>query len=115
MALAIADLLRAANREVVFARERLRATRISEPKDIITFFKAVMARLTPEEDPDVYTRVGIDQPGYGTFKGRYAPGSLAKLWAQEGRRAGERVDDGAEVVGGGGEGWRNEVFDVQAA
>jgi len=108
----IADACRAANRELLFARERLRATRIADPKDLMTFFRAIAARLTPEEDPDLYTRVGLDQPGQGVFKGVYAPGSLVKTWVEEGRRAEERVEDGAEVVGKGNEGWRNEVFDV---
>ncbi|MCJ1309432.1 hypothetical protein MMC25_003091 [Agyrium rufum] len=105
LAHAIADALHAANRELLFARERLRATRISDPKDLRTFVKAIMTRLTPEEDPDVYTAVGVT-PSKGIFKGVYAPGSLVKLWEDEGRQAVERVEDG-EV-----EGWRNEVFDL---
>jgi len=114
IALAITDACHAANREIVFARERLRATRIADPKDIMTFIKAVAARLTPEDDPDLYSRIGIDAPSKGVFKGRYAPGSLAKLWAEQGRRAGDIVEDGAEVIGRGRTGWRNEVFDVHA-
>ncbi|OCL07506.1 bactericidal permeability-increasing protein [Glonium stellatum] len=106
LASAIADGLHAANRELLFARERLRATRISDPDDIRTFFKALMARLTPEDDPDLYTRVGIAQPGKGVFKGKYAPGSIVKLWNEEATRAGERVDDYDQG------GWRNEVFNV---
>lgn len=106
---AIAELLHAANRELLFARERLRATRIAEPRDLMTFLRAVAARLTPAEDPDVYTRVGVDQPGKGVFKGVYTPASVVKLWHEQGRRARERVEDG-EV-----EGWRNEIFDVRAS
>ncbi|KAF2487128.1 hypothetical protein BDY17DRAFT_244324 [Neohortaea acidophila] len=106
LATAIADFFHAANREILYARERLRATRISEPQDMLTFFKAVAARLTPPEDPDVYTRVGIAQPGKGVFKGVYAPGSIVKVWNEEGARAGERVE---EFDAGG---WRNEVFDT---
>ncbi|KAF1985385.1 hypothetical protein K402DRAFT_379124 [Aulographum hederae CBS 113979] len=106
LASAIADAFHAANRELLFARERLRATRVSDPKDVVTFFKAVAARLTPEEDPDVYTRVGIAQPGKGVFRGVYAPGSIVKLWNEEAAQAGERVDD--YEIGG----WRNEVFDM---
>jgi hypothetical protein len=108
----IAAMLHAANRELVFARERLRATRVADPKDLLTFFKAVTARLTPEDDPDVYSRVGIDEPGSGVFRGKFAPGSLVKLWHEEGGRAHERVEDGADVIGGGRESWRNEVFDI---
>ncbi|OQO01814.1 hypothetical protein B0A48_12287 [Cryoendolithus antarcticus] len=105
LATALSDFFHAANREVLFARERLRATRISNPDDIVTFVKAVAARLTPEEDPDVYTRVGVAQPGKGVFKGVYAPGSVVKVWNEEGARAGERVE---EFDAGG---WRNEIFD----
>lgn len=103
---ALADFFHAANRELLYARERLRATRISQPKDVVTFFKAVAARLTPPDDPDMYTRVGIAQPGKGVFKGVYAPGSIVKVWNEEGARAGERVDD----FDAGG--WRNEIFDT---
>lgn len=108
LAESIADFLHAANRELVFARERLRATRIADPQDIATFIKAVMARLTPAEDPDVYTRVGIDAPDRGVFKNVYTPGSIVKLWHEEAMRAEEAVEDGGEQTGG----WRNETFDV---
>jgi hypothetical protein len=107
LATAIADFFHAANRELLFARERLRATRISSPDDLRTFVKAIITRLTPEEDPDLYTAVGV-KPSKGIFKGVYAPGSVVKLYEEEAARAGERVDD-FQV-----EGWRNEIFDVQA-
>ncbi|KAL8852757.1 MAG: hypothetical protein Q9221_002387 [Calogaya cf. arnoldii] len=106
MSTAISDGIHFANRELLFARERLRATRISDPQDVRTFIKAVMTRLTPAEDPDVYTAVGV-RPSEGVFKGVYAPGSVVKLYEMEARRAGERIEDGE------GRGWRNEVFDVQ--
>lgn len=106
LAHAIADGIHAANRELLFARERLRATRIADPDDLKTFFKAVLARLTPEEDPDMYSRVGVAQPGKGVFKGVYAPGSVVKLWNEEASRAGERVEEYEQG------GWRNEVFDT---
>ena len=105
----IANALRSANRELLFARERLRATRIADPQDIVTFIKAVAARLTPEDDPDVYTRVGVDAPKQGVFKDVYTPGSVVKLWHEEAMRAEEAVQDGEERGGGG---WRNEIFDV---
>lgn len=108
LAKAVADGLHAANRELLFARERLRATRISNPDDLWTFFKAVGTRLLPEEDPDLYTRVGVAQPGKGVFKNRYAPGSLVKLWNEEATRATDRIRENEE------EGWRNNIFDVQA-
>ncbi|KAL8670868.1 MAG: hypothetical protein Q9168_004615 [Polycauliona sp. 1 TL-2023] len=108
LASAISDGIHFANRELLFARERLRVTRISDPQDVRTFIKAVITRLTPAEDPDVYTAVGVT-PSEGVFKGVYAPGSVVKLYELEARRAGERIEDG-EVKG-----WRNEVFDVQTA
>ena len=104
------DFFHAANRELVFARERLRATRISDPKDIQTFFKAVLSRLTPEDDPDLYVNVGVRggaESRGNVFKGVYAPGSVVKLWDEEAALAGEVVDDRAKS------GWRNEIFDVQ--
>ena len=107
---AIADFFHAANRELLFARERLRATRISNPQDLTTFIKAVVTRLTPTEDPDVYTNIGVtgssNERG-NIFAGVYAPGSVVKLWNEEAVRADEVVDDNAQ------RGWRNEIFDVQ--
>lgn len=111
MSTAITDLFHAANRELVFARERLRATRISDPQDLRTFVKAVLTRLTPEYDPDLYANIGVtggaEQRG-NVFAGVYAPGSVVKLWNEQAARAGEIVDD--NDVGG----WRNDVFDVHA-
>ena len=108
MAESIADLLHSANRELLYARERLRATRIADPQDVMTFVKAVMARLTPEDDPDVYTRIGVDAPSRGVFKDVYTPGSVVKLWHEEAMRAEEQIHEGEER----GAGWRNEIFDV---
>ena len=107
----IAEMLHSANRELLYARERLRATRIADPQDIITFIKAVAARLTPEEDPDVYTRVGVDAPKKGVFKNVYTPGSIVKVWHDEAMHAEEAVEEGEERGGG----WRNEIFDVPLA
>jgi hypothetical protein len=108
---AIGDFFHAANRELLFARERLRATRISDPQDLRTFVKAVLTRLTPEDDPDLYTNIGVtggsNERG-NIFAGVYAPGSVVKLWNEEAARAGEVVEDNAA------QGWRNEIFDVHA-
>ncbi|KAL9109030.1 MAG: hypothetical protein Q9227_006270 [Pyrenula ochraceoflavens] len=104
----IASFLHAANRELVFARERLRATRIADPQDVTTFVKAVFARLTPEDDPDVYARVGVDAPKAGIFEGVYTPGSILKVWHNEAERASEAADIG-EAAGGR---WQNPIFDV---
>ncbi|KAI0096997.1 hypothetical protein GGR51DRAFT_541935 [Nemania sp. FL0031] len=106
LARSVAELLHAGNRELLYARERLRATRIADPGDLWTFVKAVAARLVPEEDPDLYARVGVDQPGEGVFRGVYAPGSVVRLWHEEAEMAGDRVE---EFEAGG---WRNEVFDT---
>lgn len=106
LASALADFFHAANREILFARERLRATRIADPNDLLTFFKAVTARLTPADDPDVYTRVGVAQPGKGVFKNVYAPGSVVKVWNEEASKAPERIE---EFDAGG---WRNAIFDT---
>lgn len=106
MSTAIADFIHAANRELLYARERLRATRVADPDDLWTFIKAVAARLVPEEDPDVYTRVGISEPGKGVFQGVYAPGSIVKIWNEQAAQAKQRIREGE------GDGWRNEIFDV---
>jgi hypothetical protein len=111
LATAIADFFHAANRELLFARERLRATQISDPRDLRTFAKAVLTRLTPAEDPDLYTNIGVtggsNERG-NIFAGKYAPGSVVKLWNEQAARAGEVVEDHAQ------NGWRNEIFDVQS-
>jgi Family of unknown function (DUF5923)/Protein of unknown function (DUF4449) len=103
----IARLLHSANRELLYARERLRATRIADPQNLMTFIKAVVSRLAPEDDPDVYTSIGVDAPKKGTFKGIYTPASIVKIWHEEVMRAEEAVEEGEEHGG-----WRNEVFDV---
>lgn len=107
IAAAIAEGLQTLNRELLYARERLRATRIASPDDLWTFIKAVAARLTPAPDPDVETRIGV-KTGPGVFKGRYAPGSLMRIWEEEGRVAAQKVYEYEQ------DGWRNRIFDVQA-
>lgn len=110
LASAIADGIHAANRELLYARERLRATRISDPQDVRTFVKAIITRLTPEEDPDLYAAVGV-KPSGSVFRGVYAPGSIVKLYEDEARLATERDLNTTFNR----DGWRNEVFDVQTA
>jgi hypothetical protein len=105
----IRQLLHAANREVVFARERLRAARVADPKDLDAFVRAVCARFRGGEDVGGYVGIGIDGSANergGVFAGMYAPGSAVRLWDEEALRAGEVVDDHAR------KGWRNEIFDV---
>ncbi|KAF9885280.1 hypothetical protein FE257_013078 [Aspergillus nanangensis] len=105
----IVQTAHALNRELVFARERLRAARIANPQDLASFVRAVLARLTPVSD--VETRIGIEPPGTGVFQGVYAPGSLVKVWHEEASRAHEAIEEGDES-GGLGRTWRNEIFDV---
>ncbi|KAK4190701.1 hypothetical protein QBC35DRAFT_449150 [Podospora australis] len=104
VASAIKESLHFANRELLFARERLRATRVADPDDLRTFFKAILARLTPPEDPDLYARVGVE--GGGPFEGIYAPGSVVKLWNEEAAQAPQRIRENER------DGWRNDIFDV---
>lgn len=117
---AIFDAGRFVNREVVFARERLRAARVARPKTWWRFLKAVGARLRlPEQTGDLEVGFGVTSKkgeGYGgVFENRYAPGSVVGLWEREGEGVEEWVDVGA--VGErerGREGWRNKAFDVVA-
>ncbi|EEP75982.1 predicted protein [Uncinocarpus reesii 1704] len=106
----IVTAAQALNRELVFMRERLRATRIADPDSFVTFVRAVMARMTCRPDPDVYTRMGVDAPREGIFENVYTPASLTKIWHEEGERADELVDGGDES-GGIGMTWRNRIFD----
>jgi hypothetical protein len=109
MASAIAQAFQFANRELLFARERLRATRIADPQDLKTFIKAVLARLTLPEDPDLHVRVGLTGSGQGVFEGVYTPGSIVKLWREEATQVSQRIREQQR------DGWRNSIFDVQGA
>ncbi|KAJ5143192.1 uncharacterized protein N7515_001979 [Penicillium bovifimosum] len=100
----------AANRELVFARERLRAARIANPQDLATFVRAVLARLKPGPS-DVEARVGFEPQDEGVFKGVYAPGSIVKTWHQEATRAQEAIEEGDESRGLGLS-WHNDIFNV---
>ncbi|PYH85469.1 hypothetical protein BO82DRAFT_351287 [Aspergillus uvarum CBS 121591] len=101
----------ALNRELVFARERLRAARIANPQDLASFVRAVLARLKALPETDVEARIGLEPPGEGVFRGVYAPGSLVKVWNQQGLRAEEAIEEGDEYRTLAGT-WRNEIFDV---
>lgn len=104
IASAVEDGLHALNRELVFARERLRATRIASPEDLWTFIRAVAARLIPRPHPDIEARIGV-RPDL--FRGRYAPGSLVQLWEREAQDASQKI---YEYERGG---WRNDIFGVR--
>ncbi|PGH08907.1 hypothetical protein GX51_00964 [Blastomyces parvus] len=101
------------NRELVFARERLRATRIASPQNLVTFARAILTSLSPKMDPDVFMRVGFDAHRQGIFKDVYTPASVMNIWNVEGQQAGEAVEDG-DQSGGIHMTWRNDVFDVVA-
>lgn len=103
---AIEQGLKNFNREVVFARERLRATRVCNPHDLWTFIRAVSARLVPEADVDTDVAVGV-KPGQGVFSDRYAPGSLVKLWQDEAKDADQNIFEYRRDA------WRNDVFNLQ--
>ena len=102
------------NRELVFARERLRAARIANPKDLASFVRAVLARMQAPSDGDVETGLGVDVAGHGIFKGVYAPNSIVKTWQEETARAQEAIEQGDES-GGLGRTWRNDIFDAQGS
>ncbi|OAA60041.1 Bactericidal permeability-increasing protein, alpha/beta domain protein [Cordyceps fumosorosea ARSEF 2679] len=104
---AIGDGVRALNRELVFARERLRAARVCSPDSLWTFVKAVAARFRLEDNPDVSARVGVKPGRDGVFRGRYAPGSLVRLWEQEAEDAQQNIHEYRR------DGWRNDIFSVQ--
>jgi hypothetical protein len=108
IAAAIGETLHFANRELLYARERLRATRIADPDDLRTFFKAVLSRLALPEDPDLHARLGVGEPGHGVFEDVYAPGSVVKLWRDEATQAPQRIRENER------DGWRNSIFDVHA-
>lgn len=110
----IVESSNALNRELVFARERLRAARIASPKDLVSFVRAVLARMQPgPSDSDVETGFGVDAAGQGIFKDVYAPGSIIKVWQYEVQHAQENIEEGDESRGGFGTTWRNEVFDAR--
>lgn len=102
------------NRELAFARERLRAATIAAPHDLGAIIRAVLARPQSGSHPDVYKRLGLRHPDTGLFQGIYAPGSITKLWEDEAERAQEAPGHEDESDGLGVT-WRNDVFDVSAS
>jgi hypothetical protein len=106
----VREAVRALDRELVFARERLRAARASGAVDPWAFWRAVAARWDggQQDEPDraVRVRVGVDAPAEGPFAGVYAPGSVVGAWRAEA----EGTEGWAERGATGG--WRNTVFDL---
>ncbi|OJJ30990.1 hypothetical protein ASPWEDRAFT_674836 [Aspergillus wentii DTO 134E9] len=108
------NIVRAAhvlNRELVFARERLRAARIANPQDLASFVRAILARMQPFQDSDVEAGIGENVAGHGVFKGVYTPGSIVKVWHEEATRAEEAIEEGDESHGLR-KTWRNDIFDI---
>jgi hypothetical protein len=101
------------NRELVYARERLRAVSIANPQDYVTFIRAVMARPQLYSNPEMHQRLAASPPESGPFKGVYAPGSIVKVWRDEAVRAHDAIERGDEGSGLGLT-WRNEIFNVNA-
>lgn len=104
----IASAAFALNRELVFARERLRAARIANPQDLATFVRAVLSRMRPA---DIEARVGVEPSKSGVFRGVYAPGSIVKTWHELATAAQEAIDDG-DNTHGVGHTWRNDIFNA---
>lgn len=104
----ITEACRVLNRELVFARERLRAARVAKPKTWIRFLRAIAARMKIEDNGEVEVGVGVRTGKHerNVFEGRYAPGSVVGLWEREGEHVGEWVGVGDEG------GWRNKCFDL---
>lgn len=108
----IVSFARAANRELLFVRERLRAARVADPDDFLTFIRAVLARLSGKADPDIFTRFGFDAQRGGLFDGVYAPGSLAKVWHEEQQRADDLIERSSQASLDQRSTWKNSIFDV---
>lgn len=104
----IVDAAVALNRELVFARERLRAARIANPSDLASFIRAIFARMRSRTPSNVETHVGIDQSGSNIFNNIYTPGSIIKVWHEERQRAQEAIEHGAQME----QTWRNDLFDI---
>ncbi|CAK7563929.1 MAG: hypothetical protein SEPTF4163_001811 [Sporothrix epigloea] len=123
IAQAISENLQAANQEVVFARERLRAARVATAQSgtstlgsIVPVLRAVFARFDAwgGANPEVDVSIGIQEGSTHVFDGVYAPGSLVRVWREEAIDAEERIEEDA----GGSyrrDGWRNKIFDVPVA
>lgn len=106
---AIANGIKSLNRELVFARERLRAARICNPDSLWTFIQAVSSRVSGDDHDDKTSSVRAGfKPGDEVFKGRYAPGSLVKVWEQEAEDARNIVHEYSQ------DGWRDDIFNIWA-
>lgn len=104
----------AINRELIFARERLRAVNIANPQDYATFIRALLARPKAYVNPDVSQRIGAYPPNSGVFKDVYTSGSIVKVWRDEAERAHDLTEEGEEGQNNDGLHltWRNDIFDV---
>ena len=107
----IKDVAHTINRELVYARERLRAARVAEPRSLWKFLRAVGAGWSGGEgwgeEVDVFVGARRRKEEPKVLQGKFAPGSLVRVWEEEGERVCEVVD----VQGEGA--WRNAVFDLK--
>ncbi|PCG99431.1 Hypothetical protein PENO1_053120 [Penicillium occitanis (nom. inval.)] len=110
----VVSLVVTINRELIFARERLRAVNIANPQDYATFIRALLARPKAYANPEVYSRVGAYPPRSGVFKDVYTPGSMVKVWRDEAERAHDVIEESEEGQNNDGLHltWRNSIFDV---
>ena len=107
----IKDVAHNINRELVYARERLRAARVAQPESLMRFIRAVAARWSGAgdwgEEVDVAVGVVSMKEESKELQGRYAPGSLVKAWMEQGEPVSDIVDVQQEGA------WRNAIFDVK--
>jgi len=99
----IKDQIRSVNRELLFARERMRAVKVADVKSWKKWFDAVKARWT---EGGSETTVGVA----GSSKywwGIRAVGGVDYIWEDQGLAAGNRVDEARHERG-----WKNEIFNV---
>ncbi|CAK7264962.1 hypothetical protein SEPCBS119000_001260 [Sporothrix epigloea] len=123
MAQALETNLQAANQELVFARERLRAAKVATAQSgtstlgsIVPVLRAVFARFDAwgDANPEVDVSIGTQEGPTHVFDGVYAPGSLVRVWREEATEAQQRIEEDAEGTYNR-DGWRNKIFDVPVA
>lgn len=97
----IAEGIHAANTELVFARERLRAVKVAKPESWIAWWRALSARWQQGE-----SNVEVGMSGTGVWSGIRGVGGLDAIWEEEGIAARDRVVEEREG------GWKNNIFDL---
>lgn len=97
------------NRELVFARERLRAARVASPPDLTTFVRAVLARGTGRNASN--GQINAED----VFHGIYTPASSVKRYESDAVDRSEVDVRQGDEAHGRGRTWRNAVFDITSA